>query len=150
MSLLTICPTLPQKLSLAALLLVPAAAYHTCDDDQRSTYPKLCTLLDDATADESTFADMLSKSPISTIMPNFDLPKARTLTTGDSPLPIVVAHGMGDSCFNSGMKSITKAAGLQVGSYSTCIPTGELNSEPLLEPLPELCRALQLLYLLLQ
>ena len=40
-------------------------------------------------------------------------------------LPIVVAHGMGDSCFNSGMKSITKEAGTHMGVYSTCIPTGD-------------------------
>jgi hypothetical protein len=30
---------------------------------------------------------------------------------------------MGDSCFNSGMKSITKAAGDRLGVEATCIPT---------------------------
>jgi palmitoyl-protein thioesterase len=31
---------------------------------------------------------------------------------------------MGDSCFNPGMKSITKGIGQKAGSYSTCIGTG--------------------------
>jgi len=35
----------------------------------------------------------------------------------------VAAHGMGDSCFNPGMKQITKMAGEHLGVYSTCIPT---------------------------
>lgn len=33
-------------------------------------------------------------------------------------------HGMGDSCFNPGMKSITEAVGKHLGTYSVCIPTG--------------------------
>jgi len=39
-------------------------------------------------------------------------------------LPTVFAHGMGDSCFNPGMKKITDATGNHTGSYSVCIPTG--------------------------
>jgi palmitoyl-protein thioesterase len=39
-------------------------------------------------------------------------------------LPTVTAHGMGDSCFNSGMKDITKQIGTVLGSYAVCIPTG--------------------------
>jgi len=37
----------------------------------------------------------------------------------------VFMHGMGDSCFNPGMKSITEAVGKRVGTYSVCIPTGD-------------------------
>ena len=36
---------------------------------------------------------------------------------------------MGDSCFNPGMKSITKQAGAHAGVYSTCIPTGNNDIE---------------------
>ena len=43
-------------------------------------------------------------------------------------LPTVLMHGMGDSCFNRGMKSITKAVGNDLGSYSVCIPTGANHS----------------------
>lgn len=39
-------------------------------------------------------------------------------------LPTVFLHGMGDSCFNSGMKDITEKTGQHLGSYSVCIPTG--------------------------
>ncbi|KAK3236956.1 hypothetical protein CYMTET_52937 [Cymbomonas tetramitiformis] len=44
------------------------------------------------------------------------------------PLPSVFAHGMGDSCFNDGMKSITAALGAHRGSYAVCIPTGDTQS----------------------
>merc|ERR1719499_1084860 len=39
-------------------------------------------------------------------------------------VPLVFMHGMGDSCFNSGMKQITELAGKHMGVYSVCIPTG--------------------------
>merc|ERR1712072_1240530 len=43
---------------------------------------------------------------------------------GSSKLPTVFAHGMGDSCFNPGMKSITAAVGKHLGTYAVCVPTG--------------------------
>ena len=36
-------------------------------------------------------------------------------------LPIVVTHGMGDSCFNPGMKNITSSAGAHLGNTYTHI-----------------------------
>ena len=39
-------------------------------------------------------------------------------STSANPLPLVVAHGMGDSCYNPGMKSITKATGNHLGVYA--------------------------------
>jgi len=39
-------------------------------------------------------------------------------------MPTAVAHGMGDSCFNPGMKDITEQIGTTLGTYSVCIPTG--------------------------
>eukprot|EP00968_Pinguiococcus_pyrenoidosus_P004303 scaffold287_cov239-Pinguiococcus_pyrenoidosus.AAC.2 len=44
---------------------------------------------------------------------------------GADGLPVVLAHGMGDSCFNRGMQSITEDVGKHLGVYSVCIPTGE-------------------------
>jgi len=45
-------------------------------------------------------------------------------------LPTVFMHGMGDSCFNPGMKKITEMTGEHLGSYSVCIPTGpDLDSD---------------------
>ena len=43
---------------------------------------------------------------------------------GGGALPTVTAHGMGDSCFNAGMKEITTLVGTTLGTYSVCIPTG--------------------------
>jgi hypothetical protein len=44
--------------------------------------------------------------------------------SGSSAVPVVMSHGMGDSCFNPGMDSITKAVGMRAGSYSVCIGDG--------------------------
>jgi palmitoyl-protein thioesterase len=46
-------------------------------------------------------------------------------------LPVVLAHGMGDSCFNSGMQRVTTAVSewLGGGVYTVCIPTGKSQSE---------------------
>ena len=42
----------------------------------------------------------------------------------NAAVPVVVAHGMGDSCFNGGMKSVTAAIGKKLNAYATCKPTG--------------------------
>lgn len=77
--------------------------------------------------------------------------RRRTLSTAAattaSALPVVLAHGMGDSCFNSGMQHITRtiaqwlgvAGGDNndkddkddngVGVYTVCIPTGPTQAE---------------------
>merc|ERR1711959_733003 len=62
-------------------------------------------------------------------LPTFDqLPLAPIIgesgRVGNSSLPTVFMHGMGDPCFNPGMKSITAAVGKHLGTYSVCIPTG--------------------------
>ena len=45
-------------------------------------------------------------------------------------LPVVFAHGMGDSCFNSGMIHIgDHTSELLGGTYVTCVPTGDTQSE---------------------
>lgn len=43
----------------------------------------------------------------------------------EAAYPSVLAHGMGDSCFNHGMKKLTKLVGSTLDSYSTCVPTGD-------------------------
>jgi len=42
-----------------------------------------------------------------------------------SALPTVLAHGMGDSCFNAGMQWITNHTSWLTNQYATCIPTGD-------------------------
>jgi palmitoyl-protein thioesterase len=39
-------------------------------------------------------------------------------------LPTVLGHGMGDSCWEPGFASVTRAVGKRTGSYATCKPTG--------------------------
>jgi len=38
--------------------------------------------------------------------------------------PVVILHGMGDSCFNPGMEQITDLAGKYLDTYSVCMPYG--------------------------
>ena len=53
-----------------------------------------------------------------------------TTTRKEAQLPVVMAHGMGDSCFNSGMINIGKHTSSLLGNaYVTCIPTGDTKSE---------------------
>jgi palmitoyl-protein thioesterase len=40
-------------------------------------------------------------------------------------LPTVTAHGMGDSCFNSGFQQLTASIAQQTGQYAVCVPTGD-------------------------
>ena len=71
-----------------------------------------------------TDADSLPrKASQSTVVQPLELslPSSASL---NSTLPVVLAHGMGDSCFNAGMQSVTEAVGKRLGVYSTCKPTG--------------------------
>jgi palmitoyl-protein thioesterase len=71
-----------------------------------------------AAAGSTELLDEFPKAPI------VNIPEATNLVAS-SKLPTVFMHGMGDSCFNPGMKSITEAVGKHVGTYSVCIPTGD-------------------------
>jgi len=90
--------------------------------------PSLASLIERATTEPDLVARELRAfgAESNTIAPTFAMPAPGP---NNASLPIVVAHGMGDSCFNPGMKSITKAAGERLGVYSTCIPTG--GSQPI-------------------
>lgn len=83
--------------------------------------PTLKYLQDLAESNPEEAAKLFSESPMAAIAPEVDMPSQAAAGTY---LPTVVAHGMGDSCFNSGMKSITKGIGSTTSSYSTCIGTG--------------------------
>ena len=89
----------------------------------RAVAPKLAGLLDRAAAEPEALAAELAAAPFAAIAPTLR-PLVRS-STKNSSLPLVTAHGMGDSCYNAGMKSVTKSAGDRLGVYSTCIPTGD-------------------------
>jgi palmitoyl-protein thioesterase len=46
-----------------------------------------------------------------------------------SKYPTVTAHGMGDSCFNAGMKQIAELIGTQTNNKGKCIPTGNVLTD---------------------
>jgi len=89
--------------------------------------PKLAAFVERARTEPELLAQELKQSSQSTI--------ANPISASTNPhatamqYPIVVTHGMGDSCFNAGMKSITKQSGAHAGVYATCIPTGDNDIE---------------------
>jgi len=67
-------------------------------------------------------------SSLTAMVPDFEVSKQvnpQSKVAEDITLPLVFMHGMGDSCFNRGMKNIAKNSGKHVGVYSVCIPTGD-------------------------
>eukprot|EP00756_Hemistasia_phaeocysticola_P038182 Hpha_TRINITY_DN16742_c0_g3::TRINITY_DN16742_c0_g3_i4::g.80475::m.80475/K01074/PPT; palmitoyl-protein thioesterase len=70
-------------------------------------------------------AELLRTSPVAQIVPTLADPDTEPAgNTGK--LPIVVGHGMGDSCFNPlSSWRITRLLAKHTGSYAKCIPTGE-------------------------
>ena len=59
-------------------------------------------------------------------------PLARTRiagTTAPQQLPVVFAHGMGDSCFNAGMQHVVELVRDLLSTYVVCIPTGATQAE---------------------
>ena len=85
--------------------------------------PNLVKLLATARDDPHTLAAQLAASPLAAVAREV-APPTHT-KEGANALPIVTAHGMGDSCFNAGMKSVTAAAGKRVGAYAVCVPTAD-------------------------
>ena len=73
-------------------------------------------------------AEGLRRSDVAAIVTTENLGPALAdfaMKVDDSKLPTVFGHGMGDSCFNSGMKQITADTGKHIGSYAVCVPTGD-------------------------
>jgi palmitoyl-protein thioesterase len=114
------------KLIIALSLLVASASAYDLDfpEDVRAFIEgteHLKAIVKMAQEDEAGLAKMIVESPLAAIASNVTVGPWRET---NNSVPLVVAHGMGDSCFNPGMKSITKASGNHLGVYSTCIPTG--------------------------
>eukprot|EP01065_Artemidia_motanka_P050504 TRINITY_DN865_c0_g1_i1.p2 TRINITY_DN865_c0_g1~~TRINITY_DN865_c0_g1_i1.p2 ORF type:complete len:340 (+),score=161.42 TRINITY_DN865_c0_g1_i1:76-1095(+) len=84
--------------------------------------PELQKLVD---MPQDELAELLPKSPAAQMVPTLADPD--TIPQGSSgKLPVVVGHGMGDSCFNPlSSGRITKLIGKHTGSYTKCIPTGK-------------------------
>jgi hypothetical protein len=108
------------------------------------THPILCNMLDrvENNADEIA-SEMNEFARMNNLLvghdfawkdsSNDDLLLAKTTTTATittNKIPVVFAHGMGDSCFNDGMINIgNHTSSLLEDAYVTCIPTGDTKTE---------------------
>mmetsp|Transcript_1661 Transcript_1661/g.2914 ORF Transcript_1661/g.2914 Transcript_1661/m.2914 type:complete len:443 (-) Transcript_1661:959-2287(-) len=110
------------------------------DEELYKTHPVLCQMLDRLEEDMDGLAQELTEfarnagllvgeswtfpSHNNHQLNNYRSPK------NQNQLPVVFAHGMGDSCFNSGMIHIgNHTSSLLNNVYVTCIPTGNTQSE---------------------
>ena len=120
-----------------------------CTDEEYSEFPHHCHLFDLIDSNPKKFSDDLrafSKDVGFVVQPQdaIEFPVLqsneststvqRILNNGNilskTVLPSVLAHGMGDSCFNEGMQSITKRLSqLTNNQYATCIPTGDTQHD---------------------
>jgi hypothetical protein len=77
------------------------------------------------------FVNELQSSEFAAMAPIFNTTSAKSKVSpkAGEGLPLVFLHGMGDSCFNNGMASLTEDAGIYKDVYSVCIPTGDTRLE---------------------
>lgn len=87
----------------------------------------LASLQREMKADPEAFAEKLRHSSLSSVLPDMAPPLSKKTSPrhNEQTLPLVFLHGMGDSCFNRGMESLTESSGEYMGVYSVCIPTGK-------------------------
>jgi len=101
-------------------------------------FPILCKMLDRLYEDRDALASEFTAWAAERNLlagDGWDMENAAKLesafsSSATSKLPIVFAHGMGDSCFNSGFQNLVKHTSSLLGNvYSVCIPTGKDKSE---------------------
>jgi palmitoyl-protein thioesterase len=110
------------------LLALPVAQGFQIDADLdavAAVAPKLATFMKRAMVEPDVLAKELASSPIAQVVREGMIVPGPKKEAAAGALPIVVTHGMGDSCFNGGMKQITEAAGSHMGVYSVCVPGGD-------------------------
>jgi palmitoyl-protein thioesterase len=128
--------------SLALLYLVstatpPAVNARVCETlELHSEHPMLCRMLDRLEKNpEGLAAEIQEWADSHGLLVNMNLAEKHSdelldmdmehLSSSSNQLPVVFAHGMGDSCYNSGMQDIVAHTGeLLNGVYSTCVPIG--------------------------
>mmetsp|Transcript_29893 Transcript_29893/g.82058 ORF Transcript_29893/g.82058 Transcript_29893/m.82058 type:complete len:389 (+) Transcript_29893:81-1247(+) len=135
------------SLLLLALLPVGASATNKCTQEENDTHPILCHMIEQLASNPQEMANHIYQHALENklLVGGLDdwWPEEEGILSSQTrhrllrnsqkkssnQLPVVFAHGMGDSCFNSGMQSITKKAGEILDTYSVCIPTGSSQSE---------------------
>jgi len=83
--------------------------------------PTMQQLLDLARDSPEELLEHIKQSPMSAKVRVVQEP---SFSGSAASLPTVLGHGMGDSCFEAGFSSVTKAVGTRTGTYAKCIPTG--------------------------
>ena len=83
--------------------------------------PNFADILIEAQESPETLAYKLAHSELSEMLVDFPYAQEENKQQDQDVLPIVVTHGMGDSCFNPGMKNITSSAGAHLGNTYTHI-----------------------------
>eukprot|EP00928_Gymnodinium_smaydae_P023527 TRINITY_DN19384_c0_g1_i1.p1 TRINITY_DN19384_c0_g1~~TRINITY_DN19384_c0_g1_i1.p1 ORF type:complete len:360 (-),score=51.31 TRINITY_DN19384_c0_g1_i1:108-1187(-) len=84
--------------------------------------PNMKLLQDLARDTPEKVLEHIKSSPFRAVVKEVQMPE--TGEASGSALPTVTAHGMGDSCWEPGFSSITRAIAKRTGSYAKCIPTG--------------------------
>jgi hypothetical protein len=107
-------------------VLASSASANEIDKDSES---RLNDLVERIKSHPAQFVDELRSSEFAALAPVFNSTTLKKSPTAGEGLPLVFLHGMGDSCFNNGMASLTEDAGNYKGVYSVCIPTGETRLE---------------------
>lgn len=102
------------------VLFVAFAGSRCATGDVLQSMPNLQNLTHLADASPEIVMAEIASSPLRAKVPEITEPEA---SPNVQALPTVTAHGMGDSCFEPGMKSITRGIGKKTGSYARCVPT---------------------------
>ena len=109
-----------------------------CNENDLVNHPVLCSMVDRWLEDPLGMSRVLREwahthGLLVDIDPVVSVPQEeqrRRLGSGSKDLPIVFAHGMGDSCFNSGFQNLVKrTSALMGGVYAICVPTGDTQTQ---------------------
>lgn len=105
----------------------------------RQNHPILCHMLDRLAEDEEQLANDIHEWAaeqgllVDTQITMNDMSSVQSVVPPhllEDQLPVVFAHGMGDSCFNSGMQKIANyTSDLLGGVFVTCVPTGDTRTQ---------------------
>lgn len=112
-------------------LVASSLSNYICTEDERSQHPNHCFLMDLAASDPEKMTKALSRwaqdlriqAPV--LFDQDRVVNVQRKLRSSKKTPTVLSHGMGDSCYNSGMQSITNRVESLTHQYATCIPTGD-------------------------
>jgi len=112
--------------SVTALAKSPDGAYLLPDGLPDDCCPNLKNFTRLAREDPEAALQEILDSPLHSLVNPIQIPDAAPVfPSNGSPLPIVLTHGVTDSCFSDFMVNVTAAAGARVGAHAVCIAQGK-------------------------